>query len=228
MKFTQAIPSTILLLASTIAAKSKPEPSLGNVAAPWANPTAVQVRQPPHGMQQVPYQIPSQQSAPQVMFRDPNTYPEHKVPALKYSERPFEKDGLEPGDVFGLVTLSENKNVDGETVVIYADGTLGIKEPRAPGYLFQAVLFPEYDLLTVPEPFATVKLNDHNVYFVNDSLFNPATIFSAQGWSLKTKDGSTVVCPSWNSVLTYVGTEEKPPCQDAVHVDLGIVPISAE
>lgn len=226
MIFSKVIVPVVSLLAGGVAAKPKSTSSLDELATSLTVP--VQARQPPYGMQQALYQNPPQGFAPQAKFRTSDSYPEHKVPALQYSDSPFDKDSLAPGDVFGLVTLSENKVVDGETVVIYADGTLGIKEPNAPGYLFQAVLFPEYDLLTVPEPFATVKLNEQRVYFVNDSLFNPATIFSAQGWNLKTKDGSTVVCPSWNSVLTYVGTEEKPPCYDAVDVNLGIVPISVD
>lgn len=135
---------------------------------------------------------------------------------------------MQRGDVFGLVTVSENEDVNGETVVIYNDGTLGIKEPTGPGYLFQSLLLPEYNLMVVPEPLTTVKINDKGVFYLNSSLFNPSPIFDSRGSELRVAGGSPVVCPSWNSVLVLARHNENVPCQDAVKVSLGIIPITAD
>lgn len=147
--------------------------------------------------------------------------------ASVYTQQQPSKNGLVPGEVFGLVTLSDDPAVDKETVVIYEDGTLGIKEPTTPGYLFESVLLEDHGLLLAPEPLKTVKFNDQNVFFLNDSLFNPAPVFVANGWDLNTIGGKAAVCPSWNSVLTFIPVgDSSRQCQDAVDVQLRIVPIT--
>jgi len=157
-----------------------------------------------------------------------NNNPSAATSAAPYTQQAPNKKGLVPGEVFGLVTLSDDPKIDKETVVIYQDGTLGIKEPSSPGYLFEALLLSEYGLLVAPEPLTTVKFNDKNVMFLNDSLFNPAPVFSADGWDLNTLGGMTSVCPSMNSVITYTPQDAAPACDDAVSVHLRIVPISGE
>lgn len=144
------------------------------------------------------------------------------------NEGPTSGRAMKRGDVFGLVTMSENDDVNGETVVIYNDGTLGIKEPSGPGYLFQTLLLPEYNLMVVPEPLNTVKINDKGVFYLNSSLFNPSPIFDSRGTELRVAGGTPVVCPSWNSVLVLARHNENVPCQDAIKVDLGIIPITAD
>lgn len=133
---------------------------------------------------------------------------------------------LIPGEVFTLRTSApSSRSVDGNTVGIYGNGTLGIRDPDNLGFRFEAVIFPEYGLMMQPEPCQAVKLNDANQLYVNSSMYNAAPIFSVDTWNLTTADGHVVVCPSWQHSLIYVGTNEEAPCSDAVPVSLGVTPV---
>lgn len=133
---------------------------------------------------------------------------------------------LIPGEVFSLRASTPHSNsIDGSTVGIYGNGTLGIKDPDNLGFRFEAVIFPEYGLMMQPEPCQAVKLNDANQLYVNSSMFNAAPIFSVDSWNLNAADGHVVVCPSWQYSLAYVGGNDQAPCEDSVPVVLDVTPV---